>query len=127
MHAVGRRTIHVVGIRIVAHRPHRHIQCQRIARAASVSIRSHNRHGAERLDRFSESRQALGAVAVVIGKKDLHYLSSLRALAGVSRTILDPWAKSAYPTAMPKMTRRPWRSARRCAMSSRWPLNQHAT
>jgi hypothetical protein len=53
------------------------------------AIGRHNCNGTQRLDGFTERRQALGAVAVVIGKKDFHYLTACAALAGVAvRTIL---------------------------------------
>ena len=89
MHAVGGRAVDIVRIGVVARGAHRHIQRQRIARTAAVSIRCDDGDGAQGLDRKTKRRQALGSIAVVIGKQNLHRLTACAVLAGVAvRTIL---------------------------------------
>ncbi len=75
----------IVSIGVVPRGAHRHIEGQRIARSAAIAVRSHDGDGAQWLDRPPECRQALGSVAVVIGKKDLQLIHSLRRAGGCRR------------------------------------------
>jgi len=72
MHAVGRRAVDVIGIGVITRGAHRHIEGEGVARAAAIPIRSHDGHGAQRLDRSPQRGQALRAVAIVIRKENFH-------------------------------------------------------
>ena len=68
MHAIGGRTVDVIGIGVVARRAHGDIERQGVARAAAIAVRSDDGDGAQWIDRPAERLQALCPIAVVIGK-----------------------------------------------------------
>ena len=68
MHAVGGRAVDIKRVGVVLRGPHRHIERERIARAAAVAVGRDDRHRTQGPDRDAERRQTLGAVTIVVGE-----------------------------------------------------------
>jgi hypothetical protein len=72
VHAIRRRTVHVVHVVLGALDAQRRIERQRVARAAAVAVRRDDRDLREIGEMLRERPQAGREIAIVVGKEDPH-------------------------------------------------------
>src|SRR6185312_11864776 len=72
VHAVGRRTGHIVDIRLALHHAQRYVEGQRVAGTAAIAIRGDNGELAQPRQRPAQLRDTFRAVAVIVTDEYFH-------------------------------------------------------
>jgi hypothetical protein len=81
VHAIGRRTGDVVDARLGLEYPQGYVQRQRITRAATITIRGHDRNLGEGQQGLPEAADALRTEAVIVADQDFQAVRVFKCIA----------------------------------------------